>query len=117
MQPGEYPHNLYIQNYSTATSTCLAVRKWLFSMQRELSVLARDPQATKYMFWQAVDEVNRGHIRADERLYQLKALQDATRANEYLNLARELPGYGEIVFPHCGCDSRKGGHVVVSVGK
>ncbi|XP_044737971.1 sorting nexin-27 [Chrysoperla carnea] len=116
LQPGEYPHNLYIQNYSTATSTCLAIRKWLFSIQRELSVLARDPQVTTYMFWQAVDEVNRGHIRAGERLYQLKALQDSTRANEYLNLARELPGYGEIVFPHCACDSRKGGHVVVSVG-
>lgn len=35
---------------------------------------------------------------------------------QYLTLARELPGYGEIVFPHCGCDSRKEGHVIVCVG-
>lgn len=35
---------------------------------------------------------------------------------EYLKLARELPGYGEVVFPHCACDSRKEGHVIVSVG-
>ncbi|ENN77999.1 hypothetical protein D910_03336 [Dendroctonus ponderosae] len=64
----------------------------------------------------AVDEVNRGYINAGERLYQLKALQDNTRAAEYLKLARELPGYGEIVFPHCSCDSRKDGHVILSIG-
>lgn len=63
-----------------------------------------------------MDEVNRGCIHAGERLYQLKALQDQTRATEYLKLARELPGYGEVVFPHCACDSRKEGHVIVSVG-
>lgn len=67
-------------------------------------------------FLQAVDEVNRGYIQAGERLYQLKALQDQTRALEYLQLARELPGYGEVVFPHCACDSRKGGHVIVAIG-
>ncbi|XP_049837248.1 LOW QUALITY PROTEIN: sorting nexin-27 [Schistocerca gregaria] len=113
--PTEYPHNLYIQNYSTATSTCLCLRRWLFCLQKELK-LACDDQATTFFFWQAVDDVNRGHIRADDRLYQLKALQDASRKHEYLKLARELTGYGEIVFPHCSCDSRKDGHVIVSVG-
>lgn len=63
-----------------------------------------------------MDEVNRCFINAGERLYQLKALQDNTRASEYLKLARELPGYGEIVFPHCACDSRKDGHVILSIG-
>lgn len=51
LQPSEYPHNLYIQNYSTATSTCLCIRKWLFSLSRELTLL-KDPQATSYIFWQ-----------------------------------------------------------------
>lgn len=68
------------------------------------------------LLFQSVDEVNRGCISAGERLYQLKALQDNTRAAEYLKLARELVGYGDVVFPHCACDSRKEGHVVVSVG-
>jgi hypothetical protein len=35
-----------------------------------------------FIFWQAVDDVNQGHIRADDRLYQLKALQDASRKDE-----------------------------------
>lgn len=74
-------------------------------------------QAAKFIFYQAVDEVNRSNIRADERLYELKALQDAKKANEYLSLARTLPGYGDVVFPHCGCDSRKEGHVIPAVGE
>ncbi|XP_056635611.1 sorting nexin-27 [Diorhabda sublineata] len=115
LQPNEYPHNLYIQNYSTATSTCLSIRKWLFSIEKEYTLM-NDSLAISYLFWQAVDEVNRGVINAGERLYQLKALQDKTRASEYLKLARELPGYGEVVFPHCACDSRKDGHVVLSIG-
>ncbi|KAG6798387.1 Sorting nexin-27 [Apis mellifera caucasica] len=38
------------------------------------------------------------------------------KAASYLKLARELSGYGDIVFPHCACDSRKEGHVVPAVG-
>lgn len=36
--------------------------------------------------------------------------------SQYLRLARELTGYGTVVFPHCCCDSRKEGHVIASVG-
>uniref|UniRef100_A0A1L8DW67 Putative sorting nexin-27 n=1 Tax=Nyssomyia neivai TaxID=330878 RepID=A0A1L8DW67_9DIPT len=115
LQPHEIPHQLYVQNYSTASSTCLCVRRWLFSINRELSLPAGE-KATNFIFYQAVDEVNRGNIRANGRLYELKALQDSKRAPEYLALARTLPGYGDVVFPHCACDSRKDGHVVPSVG-
>jgi len=31
-------------------------------------------------------------------------------------MAKELPGYGEVIFPHCLCDSRKTGHVMAAVG-
>uniref|UniRef100_A0A8D8NP71 Sorting nexin-27 n=4 Tax=Culex pipiens TaxID=7175 RepID=A0A8D8NP71_CULPI len=115
LQPHEIPHQLYVQNYSTASSTCLCVRRWLFSVEREMT-LPTGEQAAKYIFYQAVDEVNRGNIRADGRLYELKALQDSKKADEYLSLARTLPGYGDIVLPHCACDSRKEGHVVPAVG-
>lgn len=72
-------------------------------------------QASKFVFYQAVEDVNRNNIRADGRLYELKALQDAKKAPEYLALARTLPGYGSVVFPHCPCDNRKDGHVVPAV--
>lgn len=115
LQPHEIPHQLYVQNYSTASSTCLCVKRWLFSIERELT-LPPGEQAAKFIFYQAVDEVNRGNIRADGRLYELKALQDSKKAEEYLALARILPGYADLVFPHCACDSRKEGHVVPAVG-
>lgn len=70
-----------------------------------------------FLYLQSVDEVNRNNIRADGRLYELKALQDAKKASEYLTLCRTLPGYGDVVFPHCACDSRKDGHVIPAVGK
>ena len=31
---------------------------------------------------------------------------------QYLDIARHLPGYGEIALPHCACDARKDGHVI-----
>lgn len=77
LQPHEHPHTLYIQNYSTASATCLAIRRWLFNVNRPLN-----EQALTWVFWQTIDEVNRGHITAGERLYQLKALQDASRKHE-----------------------------------
>lgn len=33
-----------------------------------------------------------------------------------LQVVRGCEGYGDIVFPHCPCDSRKKGHVVAFVG-
>lgn len=114
LQPNEIPHQLYVNNYSTSSSTCLCVRRWLFSLKRELE-LPPGEQAAKFIFFQTVDEVNRGNIRAELRLYELKALQEA-KPSEYLALARTLPGYGDIVFPHCACDSRKEGHVIAAIG-
>ncbi|XP_014676974.1 PREDICTED: sorting nexin-27-like [Priapulus caudatus] len=52
LQPGEFPHNLYIQNYSTATSTCIALRKWLFSLNKETQVT--DEKAANFFFWQVM---------------------------------------------------------------
>lgn len=114
LQPNEIPYQLYVNNYSTSSSTCLCVRRWLFSISRELSLPVNE-QAVKFIFHQAVDEVNRGNIQAEGRLYELKALQEG-KTSEYLELARTLPGYGDIVYPHCACDSRKEGHVIVVVG-
>jgi hypothetical protein len=45
-------------------------------------LLARDDLISAYMFWQTVDEVNRGHVMAGENLYQLKAMQDINRRSE-----------------------------------
>lgn len=54
LQPQEIPHQLYVQNYSTACSTCLCVRRWLFSITRELELPVGE-QASKFIFYQAVE--------------------------------------------------------------
>jgi len=35
---------------------------------------------------------------------------------QYLDVARHLAGYGELTLPHCACDARKDGHVIVIAG-
>jgi sorting nexin-27 len=52
LQANEYPHSLYIQNYSTASSTCLVVRKWLFSVSREILLCQNHPHLERYFFFQ-----------------------------------------------------------------
>ena len=35
---------------------------------------------------------------------------------QFMEVSRQLDGYGKIFFPHCVCDSRKDGHVIAVVG-
>ncbi|XP_068622611.1 sorting nexin-27 [Battus philenor] len=116
LQPNECPHSLYVQNYSTASASCVCVRKWLFSPERDEALARAHPAAAAFLFWQAVEDVNRGVCVAGNRLYQLKALQDVRRAGDYLALARALPGYGDIVFPPARTDARAAPALVVAVG-
>lgn len=52
MAPNEFPHKLYVQNYTSAVpGTCLALRKWLFSLQEE-ELLRDNPLALHYCFHQ-----------------------------------------------------------------
>ncbi|KAF2358919.1 Ras-associating (RA) domain [Trinorchestia longiramus] len=81
----ELPHHLYIQNYSTATATCLAIHRWVFDPQREL-VLCEDDRQHLWLYHLAVEGVNRGHITPTDALYQLKALQDPARKHQYLQV-------------------------------
>jgi len=112
LRPDEFPHNLYIQNYSTATPTCLLLRKWLFTLQREIQLSSLDSLAEMFFFHQAVEDINKELIKSKNKLYELKALQDWNKKGEYLKLARTLEGYCAIQFPPCECRSIRDGRVV-----
>uniref|UniRef100_A0A8C8K207 Sorting nexin 27a n=1 Tax=Oncorhynchus tshawytscha TaxID=74940 RepID=A0A8C8K207_ONCTS len=85
LAPNEFPHKLYVQNYTSAVpGTCLALRKWLFTSQEE-ELLRDNPLAVHYCFYQ------------------------------YLSLLRSCEGYNEVMFPHCACDSRRKGHVITAI--
>ncbi|CAK5025274.1 unnamed protein product [Meloidogyne enterolobii] len=97
----ECPHNIYIQNYSSAASSCIVLRKWCFDVSTEEKLCELDSRFKAICFHQAVEDINCGSIRAGEKLYQLKALQRDDRCDQYLNLARQLEGYSSISFPQC----------------
>lgn len=111
LRPGEFPHNLYIQNYSTATPTCLVLRKWLFTLPREIQLSSIDSLAESFFFHQAVEDINKGQIKPGNKLYEIKALQDWSKRQEYLKLARTFEDYSAIRFPQCECVSIKG-HII-----
>ena len=52
LAPNEFPHKLYVQNYTSAIpGTCLTLRKWLFTTEEE--ILLNDNQlAVNYFFHQ-----------------------------------------------------------------
>ncbi|OQV24522.1 Sorting nexin-27 [Hypsibius exemplaris] len=107
LREDERPHEIYIHNYTTATNTCISFGRWLFSPTKELDLTNRYELALNYFFWQAVDEVNRGHVRPGQSLHELKALQDSARKSDYIELCRRFPGYSEYSFPPCPSDARK----------
>uniref|UniRef100_A0A8C9YJE0 Sorting nexin 27 n=1 Tax=Sander lucioperca TaxID=283035 RepID=A0A8C9YJE0_SANLU len=115
LAPNEFPHKLYVQNYTSAIpGTCLTLRKWLFTTEEE--ILLNDNQlAVNYFFHQAVDDVKKGFIKAEQKSYQLQKLAEQKKMSMYLSLLRGCEGYNEIIFPHCSCDSRRKGHVITAI--
>uniref|UniRef100_A0A9J7ZJ46 Sorting nexin 27a n=2 Tax=Cyprinus carpio TaxID=7962 RepID=A0A9J7ZJ46_CYPCA len=76
LAPNEFPHKLYVQNYTSAVpGTCLTMRKWLFSTQEE-ELLRDNPLALHYCFHQAQDDVKKGFIKAEDKAYQLQKLAE-----------------------------------------
>lgn len=52
LAPNEFPHKHYVQNYTSAVpGTCLALRKWLFSLEEE-ELLRDNALALHYCFHQ-----------------------------------------------------------------
>lgn len=115
LAPNEFPHKLYVQNYTSAIpGTCLTLRKWLFTTEEEI-LLSDNPLALTYFYHQAVDDVKKGFIKAEQKSYQLQKLEEQQKMSMYLNLLRTCEGYNEILFPHCSCDSRRRGHVITAI--
>uniref|UniRef100_A0A183CFH9 Sorting nexin-27 n=1 Tax=Globodera pallida TaxID=36090 RepID=A0A183CFH9_GLOPA len=90
----ECPHNIYIQNYSSAAATsCLSLRKFCFDVEKEKELCEEDKLFRSICFHQAVED--------------------------YLEMARRLDGYSSVVFPQCQFevpDSDEGGTATMSIG-
>ncbi|NXW67948.1 SNX27 protein, partial [Hirundo rustica] len=106
LAPNEFPHKLYVQNYTSAVpGTCLTLRKWLFTTEEE-ALLNDNDLAVAYFFHQAVDDVKKGYIKAEEKSYQLQKLCEQRKMVMYLTMLRTCEGYNEITLPHPGFGKR-----------
>ena len=100
-----------------------------------------DPVALNLFYQQAVDDIGKGKVPCGDKLPELKSFKAQGKKKEvcvcvcacvcvcerclslplsllpsqFLDLARSLPGYHTVVFPHCECDARKVGHVKLSI--
>lgn len=91
------------------------MKKWYFSGQVD-SILAKNKQTLRYLFHQSVEDLDRGYISLPETNdIDLKFMQENNRYIDYLKKVSKFDGYGELVFPHCACSSRKNGHVIVAL--
>lgn len=110
LQSEECPHNIYIQNYSSAAPSCILFKKWCFNIEIEKDICSKDAFFKRICFYQAVNDVNNGVLNVPEKLYQLKALQVEEKMDQYLLAVRQLNDYGRIKFPECSftCNDDKG---------
>jgi sorting nexin-27 len=115
LRPNEQLYLIYMQNFTNKNTTCIRMKKWYFNLKCE-SQLAKNTQTLKYLFHQAVEDFDREQIKMPENYeIDLNFFKENNRYLDYLKNVYKFDGYGETVFPHCPCDSRKNGHVIVIV--
>ena len=113
LRPHEQPVLINLQNCSNKSSTCICLRKWYFNLKVE-SILAKNPLTLKYLFHQAIEDVDRNQVNLAENYdIDVNFFRENNRYLDYIKHVYKLDGYGDTVFPHCPCDSRKHGHVIV----
>ena len=54
-------------------------------------------------------------LPAITRQITLRLLPSHTHTHQYLDLVRSFTDYNSVTFPHCKCDARKVGHVIVTI--
>lgn len=84
LQSNEFPYNLYIQNIqnTSAASTCLMMKKWFFHLSTEIELCSKEDLLETFFFYQTIEDVNKGQIKAGNKLYELKALQEISKKSE-----------------------------------
>lgn len=78
----ESVHELYTHNYSSASSSCLVLRKFVFDIERERALCKRDMVFKQFCFLQAVADLHSGKVITNRKSYQLKAMQNEEHMDE-----------------------------------
>ncbi|PIC51641.1 hypothetical protein B9Z55_002072 [Caenorhabditis nigoni] len=111
----ESVHELYTHNYSSASSSCLLFRKFIFDIDRERALCRRDMTFRQICFFQAIGDLHSGRVVTTRKSYQLAAIQNEENMDEFLEMARNLEGYNQVTFPPSVCILRKRKQTVIMV--
>ena len=112
----EKPHELHVQNYNESKLIKFTFKKFIFSIELENEV-AEDDVCLDILYEQAVIDLNSSIVDTTGKDIELKRTQHKTTQKEFLKVIQSCPGYNMVSFPHCACDSRKDGHVILSLSQ
>eukprot|EP00116_Pleurobrachia_bachei_P000886 sb/3461148/ len=114
--PSEKPNNLLVNNHNELNKLKLSFRKLLLSPEVEASMLG-DTAALEILYNQAVSDYTSGLFDSTGKEIELNRTNHVTTQADFVRVAQTCPGYNGVEFPHCACDSRKDGHVILSVSR
>ncbi|CAF0761201.1 unnamed protein product [Didymodactylos carnosus] len=103
LRSNEYPHQIYVQNCCTSNTTCLSLRKFVFSPSAEI-VLLNYALTREFLYRQAIDEINRSNN--DEVIEHRSTLKNLPQ-NDFIKFVQKMDDYNSITFPLCPCSSRQ----------
>jgi len=114
LEDTEFPHSIYVKTYKQSDSR-LVLRKWIFTLTKEVE-MNEDEVAVNILYWQAVEDIRKSRIKIpDDQVSYVKELQQSKNKISFLDAIRNFDGYCSIRFPHCMCDARKDGPVLLTV--
>ena len=110
----EKPLELHVQNYNESGTLKFTFKKFIFSSKVE-NEIAEDSACLNILYQQAVEDLINKKFDTSGKEIELKRTQHISTQKDFLEVVQSCPGYNTVVFPHCACDSRKDGHVILSV--
>lgn len=110
----EKPADLYVQSYNESKALHFTFRKFVFSTAIE-EEMSEDPAVLNLLYKEGLDALNGNLLDTTGKEIELKRTQHVTTQKEFLKIAQTCSGYNTVIFPHCMCDSRKDGHVILSI--
>ena len=110
----EKPFQLHVKNYSESKKLHFYLKKLVFCPEKELEICG-DEACLNTHYQEAVEDLTNNKYETVGKEIELKRTQHATTQKDFLKVVQTCPGYNTVTFPHCPCDSRKEGHVILII--
>ncbi|KAL5482085.1 hypothetical protein EMCRGX_G022368 [Ephydatia muelleri] len=115
LRDDDFPYLIYSQGHAhdSTGNTCILLKRWIFNTANEVNA-SSDPVAFELFYQQAVDDLGNGRLQAGDQKNEIEQLKTQNK-QRFMELARSLPDYSSMVFPHCRSDARKTGNIILTI--